>query len=125
MQDLSTAGGGKQERLAAFLRSLPADRARVLAQMLVALRDGGDQSLPTDYLLGALQDRTADVARAPSLCRLVCDAIEHFLTDEELEQPVAGLVPRRLLSPWWEAVCTVDPDRLRILEGDLARRGDR
>jgi len=122
MQDLGTAGG-KQERLAAFLRSLPADRARVLAQMLVALRDGGDQTLPTDYLLGALQVRTADVARAPSLCRLVCDPIEHFLTDEELEQPVAGLVPRRLLRPWWEAVGTVDPDRLRILEGDLARRG--
>jgi hypothetical protein len=124
MQDVGTKGE-KQQRLAAFLRSLPADRARVLAQMLVALRDGGDQSLPTEFLLGALQVRTDDSARTPNLRRLVCDAIEHFLTDEELEMPVAGLVPRGLLRPWWEAVGTVDPDRLRTLEDDLARRSDR
>src|SRR5689334_17454486 len=121
MQEPGTTGGGKQERLAAFLRSLPVERARVLAQMLVALREGGDSSLPTDYLLGALQVRTEDMARKPNLRRLVCDAVEHFLTDEDLEQPVAGLVPRSLLRPWWDAVGWVDPGRLRALEEDLAR----
>ncbi|HYL48865.1 MAG TPA: hypothetical protein VET84_05825 [Stellaceae bacterium] len=42
--------------------------------------------------------------RVPTLCRLVCQAFEAFLTDRADNPRLPGLIPRSMIVPWWDAI---------------------
>ncbi len=50
--------------------------------------------------------------RVPTLCRLVCEAFEAFLTDRSDDPRLPGLIPRTMIVPWWNAITAVGADEL-------------
>ncbi len=55
----------------------------------------------------------------PTLCRLVCNAFDPFLTDSENEPRIEGLIPRRAIKPWWAGVLHVAGNEIAALEQRL------
>lgn len=50
--------------------------------------------------------------RVPTLCRLVCQAFEAFLTDRADDPRLPGLIPRSMIAPWWDAIVALCGDEL-------------
>ncbi|HYL33608.1 MAG TPA: hypothetical protein VEU53_10735 [Stellaceae bacterium] len=50
--------------------------------------------------------------RVPTLCRLVCQAFEAFLTDRADDPRLPGLIPRSMIVPWWDAIVALCGDEL-------------
>ena len=57
--------------------------------------------------------------RVPTLCRLVCQAFEAFLTDRADDPRLPGLIPRAMIGPWWNAVAALCADELVRFERRL------
>jgi len=57
--------------------------------------------------------------RVPTLCRLVCQAFEAFLSDRPDDPHVPGLIPRTMIGPWWNAITALCADELVRFEVKL------
>lgn len=57
--------------------------------------------------------------RVPTLCRLVCQAFEAFLTDRVDDPRLPGLIPRAMIGPWWNAITALCADELVRFERRL------
>lgn len=78
--------------------------------------DTVSQFLPANPAPGAAR-RTG--SRIPTLCRLVCQAIEAFLTDRNDCPRLPGLIPRSTVAPWWNAITALCADELVRFEQRL------
>jgi hypothetical protein len=117
---LAALGSEKLQQITELLRAMPPAKAALLARTVTALRASGGGSLPTDLILEALAPalRTARPDRS-SLCRMICMPFEPFLTNEEQRDEAAGLLPRAMLQPWWEALSAVAAREIAALEAEL------
>jgi len=57
--------------------------------------------------------------RVPTLCRLVCQAFEAFLADRADDPRLPGLIPRSMITPWWDAIVALCGDELVRFEQRL------
>lgn len=57
--------------------------------------------------------------RVPTLCRLVCQTFEAFLTDGVDDPRLPGLIPRAMIGPWWNAITALCADELVRFERRL------
>ena len=54
--------------------------------------------------------------RVPTLCRLICQAFEAFLSDRADDPRMPGLIPRAMIGPWWDAIMAFCGDELARFE---------
>jgi hypothetical protein len=93
----------KAAQLQAILDGLSIREAVALARAVELQRALGEEKLPTETILTTIRNRLKDARppRVPTVRRLVCQAFEDFLTDQEQEPRLPGLIPRSTIQPWW------------------------
>jgi hypothetical protein len=93
----------KAAQLQAILDGLSTREAVTLARAVELQRALGEEKLPTETILTTIRSRLKDARppRVPTVRRLVCQAFEDFLTDQEQEPRLPGLIPRSTIPPWW------------------------
>ncbi len=96
----------KITQLRMVMSQLPAKQALALAHGVELQRALGKDGLPAEPILESLRPlmREHKPARVPTLCRLICNGFEEFLTDTVEEPRIDGLIPRSSIAPWWEAI---------------------
>jgi hypothetical protein len=111
----------KLAQLQATLGRLSPEQAGQLARTVELDRALGKEALPSTAILDSLRPvlRVARPPRVPTLCRLVCNGLEEFLTDRWDEPRLHGLIPRRSIMPWWQAAIRVAGDEIAALEARL------
>jgi hypothetical protein len=111
----------RNEQLRQALNRLSARQAAALAQTVELQRSLGKAVVPTEAILDGVRPFLRDTRpqRHPTLCRLVCNGFEPFLTDREDEPRIEGLIPRAAIEPWWAAVRHVARDDIAALEDKL------
>jgi hypothetical protein len=107
----------KKDQLHTALGRLSVRQAAKLAHAVELQRTLGRETLPTELVLDGVRPllRDARAKRAPTICRLICNGLEEFLTDRSDEPRVAGLVPRKSIGPWWAALWHVAKDEIAAL----------
>ncbi len=111
----------RNDQLRHALSRLSAQQAVALAQTVELQRTLGQPVVPTEAVLDGVRPLLRGVRpqRTPTLCRLVCNGFELFLTDREDEPRVEGLIPRGAIVPWWAALRHVAANEIAALEEKL------
>jgi hypothetical protein len=101
----------KAAQLQTVLGRLSPQQATELARTVELNRALGKttDAVPSEPILDALRPmlRLAKPPRVPTLQRLICSGFDDFLTDRDDDPRLEGLIPRKSLSRWWEAVTLV------------------
>lgn len=111
----------KTEQLRKTLGRLSDKQATALAHAVEMQRTLGQEIVPTELVLDGIRSRLRDARprRVPTLCRLVCAGFEDFLTDRQDEPRIEGLIPRKVIKPWWSAVRHVAGDEVAAFDVKL------
>ncbi|HYD99145.1 MAG TPA: hypothetical protein VEH84_07165 [Alphaproteobacteria bacterium] len=113
--------GEAQRRLVDYLSGLPPAAAARVASVIETARATGEDGLPYSVILDSLRPhlRLVRPKRLPTLQRLAAEGFEPFLTHEEGGPKRRGLIPRRLIQPWWALVTGEAANHLLMLEAVL------
>lgn len=117
---MATFGNDKLQQINQLLKAMPARKTALLARAVTAMRTSGGENSPTKAIIEVLAPtlRTTRRDRA-SLQRMVCMPLEPFLTNEEERDEAAGLIPRAMLKPWWQAMTAIAGAEIAALEAEV------
>jgi hypothetical protein len=113
----------KLAQLQTVLDQLSTSEAIALARAVELQRAMGEEKLPTDAILTRLRAhlQTQKPVRVPTLRRLVAAGFEEFLTGDEDDPRLPGLVPRATIEPWWRGLKRVVGPAVMERETQLRR----
>lgn len=96
----------KFAQLQSVLDQLSASEAIALARAVELQRAMGEEKLPTAAILARVRPhlQKQKPTRIPTLCRLACAGFDEFLTNDEDEPRLPGLLPRSSIEPWWRGL---------------------